>query len=43
MLTAFNNWSDKERQQLKQIAEKNNQVSYIKDDEDIAFFYSSLG
>lgn len=42
-LKAFNNWSDKERQQLKQIAEKNNQVSYIKDDEDIAFFYSSLG
>lgn len=27
-LKAFNNWSDKERQQLKQIAEKNNQVSY---------------
>ena len=42
-LKAFNNWSDKERQQLKQIAEKNNQVSYIKDDEDIASFYSSLG
>lgn len=41
-LKNFKNWSEKEKQQLKQIAEKNNQVSYIKDDEDIASFYSSL-
>lgn len=41
-LKKFNNWNEKEKQQLKQIAEKNKQVSYIKGDEDIAAFYSSL-
>lgn len=41
-LKNFDNWNDKEKQQLKQIADKNKQVSYIKSDEDIVAFYSSL-
>lgn len=41
-LKHFNNWTEQEKQQLKQIAEKNKQVSYIKNDEDIAAFYLSL-
>lgn len=42
-LRKYKNWNDKEKAQLKQIAEKNKQVSYIKDDEDIKTFYASLG
>lgn len=41
-LKHFNNWTEQEKQQLRQIAEKNKQVSYIKNDEDIAAFYLSL-
>lgn len=41
-LKHFNNWTEQEKQQLKQIAEKNKQVSYIKNDEDITAFYLSL-
>lgn len=42
MLSKYKKWSESEKQQLKEIAERNKQVSYIKDDEDIAAFYTSL-
>lgn len=41
-LKQFSNWTEKEKQTLKQIAETNTQVSCILKDEDIAAFFSSL-
>lgn len=41
-LKKIKNWSSEEKVQLKQIAEKNKQVSSIKKDEDVASFYASL-
>ncbi len=41
-LKAYNSWTNKEKLWLKQIAENNQQVSFIKNDEDIVTFYSSL-
>lgn len=42
-LKRIKNWTPDEKLQLKQIGEKNKQVSYIKDDEDIKTFYTSIG
>lgn len=41
-LKKYDNWTDEEKLKLKQIAESNKQVSYIRNDEDIATFYHSI-
>ncbi len=41
-LKKIENWTPDEKLQLKLIVEKNKQVSYIKDDEDVKNFYSSI-
>lgn len=41
-LRKYNNWTDDEIQWLKQILENNKQVSYIRNDDDVEAFYSSL-
>lgn len=41
-LKKYGSWTNEEKLRLKQISETNKQVSYIRDDEDIATFYLSL-
>ena len=41
-LKKYDKWTDEEKLKLKQIAESNKQVSYIRNDEDIATFYHSI-
>jgi hypothetical protein len=41
-LKKIKNWSSEEKKQLKLIAEKNKQVSYIMKDSDVSEFYDSL-
>ena len=41
-LKKYDKWTDEEKLKLKQIAESNTQVSYIRNDEDIATFYHSI-
>lgn len=41
-LKKYGNWTDEEKRRLKQILDTNKQVSYIRNDEDIATFYLSI-
>lgn len=41
-LKLIKNWTQSERVQLQEIAETNNQVSYIIDDDDVSDFYSMI-
>ena len=41
-LKKIKNWNSEEKKQLKLIAEKNKQVSYIMKDNDVLDFYTSI-
>lgn len=41
-LKKYDNWTDEEKIRLRQIAETNKQVSFIRNDDDLTNFYSSL-
>ncbi len=41
-LKKYDNWSELEKNRLKEIAKKNSQISLIREDEDVSSFYESL-